>query len=40
VWITLAGRDAPRSRGRYAYVGLEAVKAIALLVAGILLLAG
>ena len=36
----LAGLDAPRSRGHYAYVGLEAVKAIALLVAGILLLAG
>jgi hypothetical protein len=36
----LAGRDAPRSRGHYAYIGLEAVKAIALLVAGILLLAG
>ncbi len=36
----LAGLDAPRSRGHYAYVGLEAVKAIALLLAGILLLAG
>jgi hypothetical protein len=36
----LAGLDAPRSRGHYAYVGLEAVKAVALLVAGILLLAG
>jgi hypothetical protein len=45
-WLTqrsdqvLAGREAPRSRGHYAYIGLEAVKAIALLVAGILLLAG
>jgi len=36
----LAGIDAPRSRGQYAYIGLEAVKAIALVVAGILLLAG
>jgi hypothetical protein len=36
----LAGLDAPRSRGHYAYVGLEAVKAVALVVAGILLLAG
>jgi cell division protein FtsW (lipid II flippase) len=34
----LAGLDAPRSRGHYAYVGLEAIKAIALVVAGILLL--
>jgi hypothetical protein len=34
----LAGLDAPRSRGHYAYVGLEVVKAVALLVAGILLL--
>jgi hypothetical protein len=35
----LAGlEDAPRSRGHYVYVGLEAVKAMALLVAGILLL--
>ena len=34
----LAGRDAPRSRGHYVYVGFEAVKAVALLVAGILLL--
>jgi hypothetical protein len=36
----LAGLDAPRSRGHYAYIGLETVKAIALVVAGILLLAG
>jgi hypothetical protein len=36
----LAGLDAPRSRAHYAYVGLEAVKAAALVVAGILLLAG
>jgi hypothetical protein len=34
----LAGLNAPRSRGHYAYVGLEAVKAAALVVAGILLL--
>ncbi|AKN18747.1 hypothetical protein [Mycobacterium haemophilum] len=34
----LAGLQAPRSRGHYVYVGLEAVKAVALLVAGILLL--
>jgi hypothetical protein len=36
----LAGLDAPRSHAHYAYVGLEAVKAVALVVAGILLLAG
>ncbi len=36
----LVGHDAPRSRGHYVYVGLEAVKALALVVAGILLLAG
>lgn len=36
----LAGLDAPRSRAHYAYVGLEAVKTVALVVAGILLLAG
>lgn len=34
----LAGLDASRSKGHYAYVGLEAVKAITLAVAGILLL--
>ncbi len=36
----LAGADGPRSRAHYAYIGLEAVKAVALLVAGTLLLAG
>ena len=36
----LAGLDAPRSHGHYAYVGLEAVKVVALVVAGILLLGG
>ena len=36
----LAGLDAPRSRGHYAYVGLEAIKVIALTVGGILLLFG
>lgn len=35
----LAGLDAPRSRGHYAYVGLEVVKVAALAVTGILLLA-
>jgi len=35
----LAGADGPRSRAHYAYIGLEAVKAVALLVAGTLLLA-
>ncbi|WAC89664.1 hypothetical protein LMQ14_17055 [Mycobacterium sp. Aquia_213] len=34
----LAGLDAPRSRAHYAYVGLEVVKVVALIVAGILLL--
>jgi hypothetical protein len=34
----LAGADEPRSRGHYAYIGLELIKAISLLVAGILLL--
>jgi hypothetical protein len=34
----LAGLDAPRSRAHYAYVSLEVVKAVALAVAGILLL--
>jgi hypothetical protein len=34
----LAGLNAPRSRGHYAYVGLEVVKVVALLVAGVLLL--
>ena len=36
----LAGVNAPRSRGHYAYVGLEAIKVIALVIAGILLLLG
>ena len=36
----LAGLDAPRSRGHYAYVCLEVVKAAALIAAGILLLTG
>jgi hypothetical protein len=34
----LAGSEGPRSRAHYVYIGLEAVKATALLVAGILLL--
>ncbi|OBH02402.1 MULTISPECIES: hypothetical protein [unclassified Mycobacterium] len=34
----LAGSEGPRSHAHYAYVGLEAVKTVALLVAGILLL--
>jgi hypothetical protein len=34
----LAGLDAPRSRGHYAYVGLEVVKVVGLVAAGILLL--
>lgn len=34
----LAGSDAPRSRAHYAYVGLEVVKTVALIAAGILLL--
>jgi hypothetical protein len=34
----LAGADEPRSRGHYAYIGLESIKAISLLVTGILLL--
>jgi hypothetical protein len=36
----LAGRNAPRSRGHYVYVGLEVIKVLALAVAGILLLSG
>jgi hypothetical protein len=35
----LAGQDAPRSHAHYAYIALEGAKVIALLVAGILLLA-
>jgi hypothetical protein len=34
----LAGLDAPRSRGHYVYIGLEAIKALALATGGILLL--
>lgn len=34
----LAGADAPRSRVHYWYVGLEAVKVVALVVGGVLLL--
>jgi hypothetical protein len=34
----LAGREGPRSNAHYAYVGLELVKVIALIVAGVLLL--
>ena len=34
----LAGLDAPRSRGHYVYVGLEAIKVLALAAGGILLL--
>jgi hypothetical protein len=34
----LAGLNAPRSRGHYSYVGLEAIKVIALVIAGFLLL--
>ncbi|OSC37504.1 hypothetical protein [Mycobacterium decipiens] len=36
----LAGLQAPRSPAHYVYVGLEVVKVVALLVAGILLLNG
>lgn len=35
----LAGEDAPRSAGHHAYIALELAKVIALVVAGILLLA-
>lgn len=44
-WLTrrsdavLAGEDVPRSRGHYAYIGLDVIKVIALLISGILLLA-
>ncbi|BBX03524.1 hypothetical protein BST36_07855 [Mycolicibacterium moriokaense] len=34
----LAGGDGPRSRAHYVYVGFEAVKVVALIVGGILLL--
>ena len=36
----LAGADAPRSHGHHVYVGLELVKVVALVVTGVLLLAG
>jgi hypothetical protein len=36
----LAGLDAPRSRAHLVYIGLEVVKALALVVSGILLLSG
>ncbi len=36
---TLAGAEVPRSRAHFVYVGCEIVKVIALLVAGVLLLA-
>ncbi|MGW4531981.1 hypothetical protein ACWEOI_13630 [Nocardia sp. NPDC004340] len=36
----LAGAEGPRSRGHYAYVALEVVKAVALLTAGVLVLTG
>jgi hypothetical protein len=36
----LAGEDAPRSRAHYGYVGLEVLKVAALVVTGVLLLAG
>ncbi len=35
----LAGEDAPHSRAHYAYIALEAIKVVALLVTGIALLA-
>jgi hypothetical protein len=34
----LAGVDGPRSRSHYVYIGLEAIKVVALAAAGILLL--
>jgi hypothetical protein len=36
----LAGLDAPRSRAHLVYIGLEVIKALALVVSGILLLSG
>jgi hypothetical protein len=36
---TLAGAQGPRSRAHWAYVGLEIIKVVALLIAGVLLLA-
>lgn len=35
----LAGADGPRSRAHYVYVGFEIVKIVALIIAGVLLLA-
>jgi hypothetical protein len=35
---TLAGESVPRSRAHYTYVGVEIIKVIALLIAGVLLL--
>nr|WP_198730566.1 hypothetical protein [Mycolicibacterium baixiangningiae] len=35
----LAGADGPRSRAHYVYIALELVKVVALIVAGVLLLA-
>jgi hypothetical protein len=37
--VVLAGQEAPRSHAHYAYVGLEAIKVLALLAGGALLLA-
>jgi len=37
--VVLAGGEGPRSHAHWAYVGLEIVKVIALLIAGVLLLA-
>jgi hypothetical protein len=37
--VVLAGVDGPRSRGHWVYVGLETVKVIALIIAGVWLLA-
>jgi hypothetical protein len=38
--LVLGGQDAPRSHSHQAYVALEGVKVIALIVTGVLLLAG
>ena len=38
VEVLLAGLDAPRSPGHYVYVGLEAIRVLALAAGGILLL--
>jgi hypothetical protein len=37
--VVLAGSDGPRSRAHWVYVGLETVKVIALIIAGVWLLA-